>query len=268
MIKFFNQLKIGYISYWKAIKFIFNHKLFWYFLFPVLLNILLFAGGTGLIIKLIKFSTNTFVNWLHFDTKEFWGHQLLNDFFLGLIIGLITIMFFIAYMFLSAYVIMILLSPILSLISEKTDSILTNSEYPFVWKQFLSDIWRGVKISLRNMLIEFFFIIVCFIISFIPIIGLLSPFILFIVSAYFYGFAFMDYTNERNGLSVKESVKFVRKNKGLAWSNGSVFALFLLIPFCGASIGVFVSLISSVAATLSINNQKKNQITNPNEYIL
>ena len=152
---------------------------------------------------------------------------------------------------------MILLSPILSLISEKTDSILTNSEYPFEWKQFLSDIWRGVKISLRNMLIEFLFIIGCLLISFIPIIGLFSPFILFIVSAYFYGFSFMDYTNERNGLSVKESVKYIRKNKGLAWSNGSVFAAFLLIPFCGASIGVFVSLISTVAATLSINNQKK-----------
>ena len=74
---------------------------------------------------------------------------------------------------------------------------------------------------------------------------------LFLVSSYFYGFAFIDYTNERRRLTISQSVDFIRKNKGMAIGNGFVFALAMLVPFCGTTIAGFIAIISVVAATIS-----------------
>ena len=90
-----------------------------------------------------------------------------------------------------------------------------------------------------------------FLLSFIPVIGFFTGITLFIISAYFYGFAFIDYTNERRRLTVKQSVHFIRENKGMAVGNGVVFALAMFIPFCGTTIAGFVAIVSVVAATIS-----------------
>ncbi len=250
--KFTKQLLIGYKSYYKAFVFIFKNNLFVYFGVPLFMNIIFLLGGFGATIKLINFATKAFKTWIDFETKNFWGHQYFNEFFFAIIGILITVLFFVAFMYLSGHIIMILFSPLLSYLSERVDNILTGKDFPFEWKQFFSDVLRGVLIASRNMIIEMFFVVILLFVSFIPVIGWFTPIVLFIVSSYFYGFSFMDYTNERKGLTVSESVKYVRTNKGLALSNGSVFSLFLLIPFCGVSIAAFVSIISTVAATLSI----------------
>ncbi len=253
---FFKHLLLGYKSYWEAIKFIFKHGLSWYFLVPLLINIIFVFGGFGATIKVINFATETFKTWIDFDTKSFLGHQYLNEFFVVIIGILISVLFFVAFMYLSGHIIMILFSPLLSFVSEKVDRILTNKDFPFEWKQFFSDVLRGILIAVRNILIELFCIILMFFISFIPIVGWFSPIVLFIVSSYYYGFSFMDYTNERRGLSFWKSIKYIQKHKGLAYANGSIFSLALLIPFCGVSIATFVAIISTVAATLSMEKIK------------
>ena len=257
--KFKQQLLIGYKSYYKAIIFIFKNNLFWYFAIPFVLNIIFLFGGLGATIKFIKITNQAFKSWINFDTKNFFGHEYLNEFFFVIIGVLITVLFFIAFMYLSGHIIMIIFSPLLSFLSEKVDNIITGNDFHFEWKPFFSDILRGIFISTRNMVIEIAVVIIMLIVSFIPIIGWFTPVVLFLVSSYFYGFSFIDYTNERKGLSVSESVKYVRKNKGIAYSNGSVFSLFLLVPFCGASIAAFVSVISTVAATLAVIEVDKNE---------
>ena len=95
-------------------------------------------------------------------------------------------------------------------------------------------------------------IIILFFVSFIPVVGLISTPLLFFISSYYYGFSFMDYTAERRKLTVKESIHFVKQNKGLAIGNGLPFALALLIPVIGVSLSGFIALISTVAATMAI----------------
>jgi CysZ protein len=51
----------------------------------------------------------------------------------------------------------------------------------------------------------------------------------------------------------------MRKFKGLAMANGSIFALSLLIPFCGASVSSFVALFSVVAGSLAIDEVLKDE---------
>src|SRR3990167_3745253 len=87
---------------------------------------------------------------------------------------------------------------------------------------------------------------------FIPFIGgLIGSILLFFISSYFYGFSFIDYNNERRRLTVKQSVQFMRANKGMVIANGLIFSFFLLIPFCGTTLAGFVAIISVIAATVS-----------------
>ena len=76
------------------------------------------------------------------------------------------------------------------------------------------------------MMLQLLFVIGFFVLSFIPVIGwIISVVGNFFAAAYFYGYAFIDYTNERNRLSVRDSSKFVRKNMWFAMGLGSIFAL-------------------------------------------
>lgn len=70
---------------------------------------------------------------------------------------------------------------------------------------------------------------------------------LFLVQAYYAGFGNMDFTLERH-YQYKESIQFVKRNKGVAIGNGLVFILFLLVPFIGA---LLVLPLSVTAATLT-----------------
>lgn len=255
---FFKEFKIGIKSHWEATTLILNNKMVLFFIIPLIINILLLFFGLKYIFQLTEYSTEAFKNWINFESKDFWGHNFLNDFLTGMITVIIYIIFFIAYMLISGNIILILMSPVLSLVSEKIENLKTNTDYPFSWKQLFKDILRGTIISIRNSVFELLIMFLMLIISFIPVIGLVSPIILFLTSAYYFGFSFMDYTNERKKLSVIDSIRYVKKHKGLAYSNGMIFSLILMIPFCGSSIAAFFSIISVGAATLSINEISKN----------
>ena len=152
------------------------------------------------------------------------------------------IIFYYLYLKFNKYLVLILMSPIMALLSEKTEEVLTGNVYPFEWGQFMNDIWRGILIALRNMLFEIGIILVVWLVGlglgviFPPIMLIYTPLsaiFLFIVGAYFYGFSTMDYTNERRRLGISESVGFIRKNRWLAISNGMIFTVWLYIPIIG-----------------------------------
>jgi CysZ protein len=151
------------------------------------------------------------------------------------------------------YITLIALSPLLAYLSERTEEIVSGKKYPFNTAQFIWGIARGIVIALRNLFIETCWMILLFILGFIPVIGWLGAIVLFIISAYFYGFSFLDYTSERRRMKIGESIRFVRKYKWLAVTNGSVFSLFLLIPFCGVLLSGFAAIVAVVAATLAVS---------------
>ena len=79
--------------------------------------------------------------------------------------------------------------------------------------------------------------------KFIPVVNIFSTISLILLQAYYAGFGNMDYTLERH-FKYRESVQFIRKNRGIAIGNGLVFILFLIIPI----IGVILVLPMSVTA--------------------
>lgn len=115
----------------------------------------------------------------------------------------------------------------------------------------LSQLWRGIRINIRNLVMELLLTIPILIIGFIPIIGVISTVLLFLVQSYYAGFGNMDYTLERH-FNVKESVSFVQKNKGVAIGNGVVFMLMLLVPVLGIILVLPLSVTAASSETIRI----------------
>lgn len=242
-----NQIGLGLKTYSQAVSFIFKNKLAWTFLVPIGLNILLFIGGQALVNNLIDYLKDIILSWVNIENSGFWGG------FLGGIVSVISeIVFFIIFAFISGYVVIILMSPLLAYLSEKTEQILSGKKYNASFWQMMKDIIRGISIALRNLILELFFLVLMFLVSFIPFVGWLGTIVLFFISAYFYGFSFIDYNNERHKLSIRESVHLVRKYRWLAIANGAVFSLSLLVPLCGTFVSLFLAIISVVAAALAM----------------
>jgi CysZ protein len=252
-MSFFKEFGFGLRTYTEAINYIFRKRLAWFFIFPVLLNIILFWVGWDYIGDLAEQSRAFLEGWLDLENAEFWGSGFLKATIGGFIWVIFKILFFLLFAYFGGYIIIIIMSPVFSYLSERTEKLKTGNDYPFDFKQFLRDIMRGVFIALRNLFIELILTVLMFVLSFIPIIGWFSAIVLFFISAYFYGFSFLDYAIERKKLNITQSVQFMRENKGIVIANGFVFSLCLIIPFCGVSLSSFAAIISVVAGTLAVN---------------
>ena len=249
--------KSGVNSFFKAIPFIFENKLWWSFLIPLVLNIILFISGYSLteyFADLISTKIDSLIS-ISSDSKFM---QAIPGFLTGFAKIIMHIAYFFLFAFFSGYIILIFLSPLFAWLSEKTDNILNGDDYPFEFGQFIKDIWRGILIALRNMFFEIGVTILILVASLIPTIGqIISPFTIifyFIISSYFYGFSYMDYTCERKRFSVSESIQIIRKYRGLAIANGALFSFSLMIPFCGVLLAGFTAIISTVGATIAMND--------------
>ncbi len=261
-MKLLNGFSVGINGFFKAISFIFKHNLWWTFAIPILLNIIFYSLGfsfTDLLSDMLSDNINT---WINANPNSKIMKYIPS--FLGVVTHILfQIIFFFIFSLFGGYLILICLSPLFAWLSERTDSILNNTNYPFSFNQFVSDIWRGIMIAIRNLFYELGISALILIATFIPFIGqLISPitFVLyFLVSAYFYGFSYIDYTNERNKLNLKQSVNFIRQHRGVAIANGSLFYLSLLIPFFGVLFSGLVGIVATVGATISIYDIQKKE---------
>ncbi|WP_372644932.1 EI24 domain-containing protein [Ancylomarina sp.] len=252
-MNFFKDFGFGLRTYSEALSFIFKKKLAWFFLFPIAFNILLFWFGWDMVNDFSDTSKVYLENQLQLKQAEFWGSGFLKTIMDAFVWLTFKIMFFLLFAYLGGYIIIILMSPIFSYLSERTEKIKTGVDYPFSFVQLLKDVLRGIVIALRNFSIELVLTVLMFVLSFIPIIGWLAAIMLFFISAYFYGFSFMDYALERKKLNLRQSIKFMRENKGIVIANGFVFSLCLVVPFCGVSLSSFAAIVSVVAGTLAIS---------------
>ena len=250
------EFVLGITVYRSALSFIAKNKLSYFYLAPLLIAILFWISGIIGMSYFTDWLNVLFNNWFGVTITET-SFDFIRD-YKDLISGtgkfLITLILQILVLYLvfrlNKYIILILISPVLAYLSERVERILTGKDYPFNFWQFVKDVWRGVMIAIRNMLIEFSIIILLWALTFfIPILLPFTTILLIGVSAYFYGFSMIDYTNERKKINLSDSVKFIRKHKGYAIGNGLVYHIVMLIPFVGV---VFAPITAAVAATLGV----------------
>jgi CysZ protein len=158
------------------------------------------------------------------------------------------------------HIVMALSAPFMSPVSEKIEAYLTGVEnHQHRNTSFKAQLWRGIRINVRNLTMELLITIPILILSFIPIINLFTAFLLFLVQSFYAGFGNMDYTLERH-FKYSESIDFVKQHKGIAIGNGIVFMLFLLIPVVGIILVLPLSVTAATTETVALLTEKNKTL--------
>lgn len=150
------------------------------------------------------------------------------------------------------HIIMALSAPFMSPVSEKIEAHLKGENHTHRDTSNTEQLIRGIRINVRNLGLELLITIPILLLNFIPIIGsIAATILLFLTQAYYAGFGNMDYTLERH-FKYRESVDFVKRNKGQAIGNGIVFILFLIIPLVGIILVLPISVTAATVQTIKL----------------
>lgn len=230
----------GVTAYGQSFAIIKKYRLWKYVMLSGIISLLL---GFGLF-KIIWSYSDNIGGWLSNFYKWDFGRSVFEtaiDYIAG---GILTILALLVY----KYVVMVIVSPFMSLMSEEIESKMTGrtTGSKFSIQSFISDLIRGLRIAIGNLVKELGLTGLILIIGLFPVVTIVAPVFIFIIQAYYAGFGNLDYFLERHA-NVAGSKHFVSRNKGLAIGNGAVFLALLLIPVAGLFLA---PALATTAATL------------------
>jgi CysZ protein len=157
------------------------------------------------------------------------------------------------YFSLFKYLFLILGSPLFAYLSQQTEALITGREFKFqLNRELWADLRRANRLALRNSFWQSVYIICILILSFIPLIGWITPVIAIFVECYYYGFSMCDYSCQRHNLSPTATVGYISQHKGLAIGNGMVFYGMHFVPIVG---WILAPAYAVIAATISLYHQ-------------
>lgn len=219
------QLRLGGQSVTAAAALLYRSRLAGWFWAPVILNAVLLMVLTLVAWKAgSNFSART-LEWLGVDDPGGWIGMLVSF--------LIRLALFALYFTVYKQLVLIILAPLLSLLGEALDTAITGRQFPFSFRQLLKDSWRGMRLAMRNLVLELLITLGILLFSFVPVIGLLGPVVLFLVQGYFTGFSLLDYGCERDRMSVPNSRSYLRSRRWLCIAVGVYHNVLFLLPVIG-----------------------------------
>lgn len=228
-------------AYFNAFAIIKKLNLWKYFLIPVIIS-----GVTGLIIGSL---TYFLADDLGYYIAKLWPWEFGKETFTTIGNFLSGVAIFAIGLILYKHIVLALSSPFMSPVSQKIEEHFYGKQHQHKISTFSESLARGIRISIRNLGRELILTIPILILGFIPLISVFSSVLLFLTQSYYAGFGNIDYTLERH-YTYKESIAFVRNNRGLAIGNGIVFMLFLLIPIVGVILVLPFSVTAATTETM------------------
>jgi CysZ protein len=250
------EIIVALQAYKRAHEFIKSNKLFKWIITLGIFYCILFVIG----MYFFAHTSNNFIEWLNLktglkawlekksETGEWWGFFLTTSSFS---LWLVMMLF---YFSLFKYFILITGSPIFAYLNEKTIAIIENRDSTFNFNLLQNDVWRGIRIALRNALWQSVYMIALMFASLIPVLGLITVIVALFVECYYFGFSMLDYSINRQGKKMNESTFFIGNHKGLAIGNGAVFYIIHWLLVIG---WIFAPAYAIIAATLTLHSAKK-----------
>ena len=206
-MKFFKEILLAFQSYLEGLKYFPN----FYKSFLLLILLILIFSTPIVFIDFAFKSLLSHIPFFHLIKYEKLLIQMMANF--------------------SGFLLLLILSPVFSLVSEKLMHILAGKTYRFSPAQLIKDIIRGIKITMRNLVYEYFYVFVITLILWIlpenPIISIVGLLSNILVVSYFYGFSLLDYALENYRIGYNPSVKFVRSHSGIAVGLGLLYTLLI-----------------------------------------
>ena len=161
--------------------------------------------------------------------------------------------------------VLVALSPIMAWMMEHVLSLQGRRAVPFRFSIFIRSLLRGLKFSLFITCMEWAVLIAIgvfgmMVSAFIPVLGFLLAFlpaVSFLISAWFYGAAIVDYAWELKGVGATQSVRKSWKLRGGVLGVGMPLAVFSMIPIVSLGIGpVLAGVISVVMGSFLVISEE------------
>lgn len=233
----------------KAHRVVKQSKMTWVYVIPILFSIIMVSLIFKFTDDLVSSIALPLIDLFSLETPEAIPEALLEKITYGLriageyaIYGVLYLMSYFIFFKIQKYIVLIAMSPVMAYVSEKAEEVLMGNTYEFKMGIFFKDIWRGIRIAMRNLFLELALIVLIGIVIsgvsavFTPLALIATPLsalLMFVVSAYYYGYSSFDYLNERKRMGIKQGNRLIWDNKGLVTGNGSFFGVLILIPFVG-----------------------------------
>jgi len=249
---FFQDFTNSIKAYGQAIELAGKLKLWKYFFIPAIIGLLV-----GFLVMVAAWYLSEPIgqkigSYWPFD---FWKETMLSFsvFLGGVFVILIGAMIF-------KHAVMAFSAPFMTPVSEKIEMHITGKplDQTDTSAEFIAALVRGIRINLRNLILELLITLPLIMLSIIPLINLLTGVALIYVQSYYAGFGNMDYTLERYR-NYSETKTFVRNNKGTAVGNGFIFHLLLAIPVVGIMLALPLSTIAATTETIKKLNLNKTK---------
>lgn len=160
------------------------------------------------------------------------------------------------------YFVLAFLGPVMSVISDVTEEKLTGVKRSVSLKKFIREVFRGIRTAFLYLFIELFLALLLLVIALVagwvfpvllPFIAPLEVIVAFIIGAFFYGAAALDYVWEREDVGAFGSLGLAFKSRSLAVGIGVPFAIWMAIPIVNFTIApIFAPALATVAAVLAL----------------
>lgn len=152
------------------------------------------------------------------------------------------------------FTVITLFSPIMALLSERCDTILTGREYAFDFQRLMQELIRTIGILATGFIFSSIVMGLWFLIAWIGNLSVISPYILFVLKAFFIGFNFVDYSLERNMVPIGKSWKYAIAHPMVMIAFGALFSLIFMLPWIGAMLAPFLTTIFATVYFLRNGN--------------
>lgn len=167
-------------------------------------------------------------------------------------------------LFIMQFVLLTLLSPFNSALSEKFETEITGTDFKSGLVQFLNDMLRAVFIAFIAILLELIFTLIVWIISWIIPGEFIETIVYNCIAAFFFGFAFYDYSLERHRVTTISSLGFAFSHMGHMILTGGIFMLIFAIPYIGMILAPVFATFIATGAYVKLKMPQATNETAPN----
>ncbi|MEO9654195.1 sulfate transporter CysZ [Marinomonas sp.] len=222
----------------KALPLIVSPQLRLFILAPFLANILLM----GLVYVLALSYFNHLVT-VAMDYMPEWL-SFLNWFFYIIFAAITSVLLFYSF----SVGINILAAPFMAFLAEKVEEKQTGKVFDEVLtgKVLLAIVLRSLQRELQKILYFLPRFVLLLLLSFIPIVNVIAPFLLLLFSTWMLALQYMDYAFDNNKVPFHEMRMALRSKPLMCWTFGAIVMVSLAIPV----LNLFIMPIAVVAATL------------------
>lgn len=164
------------------------------------------------------------------------------------------------------YLVLAFLGPVMSVLSDITEKKLTGVKHSFSFGKFIREVFRGIRTAILYLFLELFLAVVLLFVALItgwvfpvllPIIAPLELVIAFVIGAFFYGAAALDYVWEREDVGAFGSLSLALSSRRLAVGIGVPFAIWMAIPIVNFTIApIFAPAFAAVASVLVLKGKE------------